>query len=514
MTSTSLLLSLPVVLPLLSAGLSLLLSPRPNLQRALGALVLAAVVTDAAVLLARVDSGGPLAAQAGGFRVPLGITLVADRLSALVLVVASAVLLVVFLYAVGQGTAERSAGAVPSVFHPSYLVLAAGIGLALLTGDLFTLFVGLEVMLMASYSLITLGATRERVRVGTTYVVSSLLASILLLTTVGLVYGVTGTVNLADLAVQMDEVPVGLRRLLGVMLLLALGVKAAVVPLHWWLPDSYPSAVAPVTAVFAALLTKVGVYAVVRTQTLLFPRDEPWVLVLVLASVTMLVGILGALAQDDLNRVLSFTLVSHIGFMLMGLGMSTVAGLRGTVIYLVHHVIVQASLFLVVGLVQRERGTALLSRLGGLRAGAPLVAVLFLLPALSLGGVPPFAGFVAKLALLQAGVERGGAAVLTTVAVALLTSLLTLAVTTRAWTLAFWRSAAPGRPPPAPLATDGRAAVLGGSLMRGAAVAMVVGGLSVAVAAGPLSAVADRAAVDLRDPRPYLDAVLDPGGRR
>jgi multicomponent Na+:H+ antiporter subunit D len=500
----------PVLLPLLGAALSLFAGRWPAAQRVLGLGVVTAVVVVAAELLRRADGGGPLAVQAGGFAAPAGITLVADRLAALALLTSAAVTLVVLVYAVGQGVAEQREVNAPSVFHPTYLTLVAGIALAFLSGDLFTLFVGFEVMLSSSYVLITLGATAERVRAGMTYTVVSLTASLLLLSSIGLVYAVTGTVNLADLSVQTAQVPAGLRTFLSVMLLVVLGTKAAMVPLHLWLPDSYPTAPAPVTAVFAALLTKVGVYAVVRTQTLLFPREGTWDLLLVLAGATMVVGILGALVQDDVNRLLSFALVSHIGYMLLGLGLSSTLGLAGTVYYLVHHITVQAGLFLVVGLVERERGTSSLSRLGGLVATAPLLSAMFLLPALSLAGVPPFAGFVGKLVLLQAAVETGGVLALTLAVAVLVASLLTLAAVARLWARAYWGPVAPPVPDQDVSDRVQVATHQPAPAMQVAAGAAVVIGLVVAGASGPLGNVSQRAAIDLLARTPYQQAVLGP----
>ena len=191
------------------------------------------------------------------------------------------------------------------------------------------------------------------------------------------------------------------------MLLVAFGIKAAVFPLSFWLPDSYPTAPAPVTAVFAGLLTKVGVYAMVRTETLLFPGDTLNTPLMVAALLTMVVGILGALAQSDIKRLLSFTLVSHIGYMVFGLAMSSVAGLGAAVFYVAHHITIQTSLFLVTGLIERRGGSSSMDRLGGLAKLSPLLALLFFVPAMNLAGIPPFSGFLGKLGLLQAGVELG-----------------------------------------------------------------------------------------------------------
>lgn len=502
------LVPLPVVLPLLVAGLSIALARYQRLQRAMSVLTLTAVLAVAGVLLHRADSDGPAVVQLGGWAAPAGISLVADRLSALLLVVSSSVLLAVLLYAIGQGVADGRRSTL-AVFHPCYLVLAAGIAMAFLTGDLFNLFVAFEVMLVASYVLITLDGGKDQVRAGMTYVVVSLLASVLFVTVIGLVYAATGTVNMADAAERMGDVPEGLRVALGLTMLVVFGIKAAIFPLFSWLPDSYPTAPSPVTAVFAGLLTKVGVYAVIRTQTLLFPGDEAIAAVLlVVAILTMVVGILGALVQDDLKRLLSFTIVSHIGYMVLGLGLYTVAGLAGAILYTVHHIVVQTTLFLVAGLMERREGTSSIARSGGLQHVAPLLAVLYLVPALSLAGVPPLSGFLAKLGLLQAGLADGGALAATAVAAAVLTSLLTLLAMGRVWSSVFWGRVAPVVPD-----ADREDSVDVGvartpRLMTAAAVVAVTGGLALTAVAGPLYALSARAADDLVQRTPYVDAVL------
>ena len=505
---TRVLLPLPVVLPLLTAGLSIALRRYQRIQRLLSVLTLVVVAVVAAVLLRAADTTGPAVVQLGGWAAPAGISLVADRLSALLLLVSALVLLSVLLYAIGQGAADGRRSPV-AVFHPCYLVLAAGIAMAFLTGDLFNLFVAFEVMLVASYVLITLDGGAEQVRAGMTYVVVSLLASVLFVTAIGLVYAATGTVNMADAAVRLADVPEGVRLVLGLVLLVVFGIKAAVFPLFSWLPDSYPTAPSSVTAVFAGLLTKVGVYAVLRTQTLLFPDSRVLSQVLlVLAVLTMVVGILGALVQDDLKRLLSFTVVSHIGYMVFGLGLATAAGLAGAIFYTVHHIVVQTTLFLVAGLVERRTGTSSLRRSGGLQHVAPVLAVLSLLPALSLAGIPPLSGFLAKLGLLQAGLADGGPLAVAGVVAAVATSLLTLYAVGRAWSETFWGPVA------ALVPDDDRsdgidvATARTPRLMTAAAIAAVVGGLALTVVAGPLYGLTARAADDLVTPDRYVQAVL------
>jgi len=503
-----LLLPLPVVLPLLAAGASILLARKQRWQRMLSVLTLAAVVVLAALLLVEVDRSGPAVVQLGGWVAPVGISLVADRLSALLLLVSSSVLLAVLLYAIGQGVADGRRSTL-AVFHPCYLVLGAGIAMAFLTGDLFNLFVAFEVMLVASYVLITLDGGAAQIRAGMTYVVVSLLASVLFVTAIALVYAATGTVNMADAAVRLEDVPEGLRTALGLTLLVVFGIKAAIFPLFSWLPDSYPTAPSPVTAVFAGLLTKVGVYAILRTQTLMFPGDDvAGDVLLVLAVLTMVVGILGALVQDDLRRLLSFTIVSHIGYMLLGLGLASRAGLAGAILYTVHHIVVQTTLFLVAGLVERREGTSSLARSGGLQHVAPLLAVLYLVPALSLAGIPPFSGFLAKLGLIQAGTADGGVLAFIAVGAALVTSLLTLYALFRVWSSVFWGEVAEVVPDADRQDSLDVGTATTPRLMTGAAAVAVAGGLVITVIAGPLYALSDRAADDLVNPSRYVEAVL------
>ncbi len=431
---------LPVLLPLLGAAGALLVSGHPTFQRTLSVTVLSAVLAVSVVLLLVADAEGASSVSVGGWPVPLGIVLVVDRLSALMLVVASTVALGVLVFAVGQGAADGSEETPLSIFHPTFLVLVAGVGNAFLAGDLFNLYVGFEILLMASYVLLTLGGTAARIRGGITYIVVSLTSSLVFLAAIGLVYAATGTVNMAQLAVRLGELPEGTQVLLQSMLLIAFGIKAAVFPLSAWLPDSYPTAPAPVTAVFAGLLTKVGVYAIIRTQTLLFPGGALDGVLIWAALATMLIGILGAVAQSDLRRMLSFTLVSHIGYMVFGIALGTAAGLAGAVFYVAHHIAIQTTLFLVAGLVERQGGTTSVNRLGGLARRSPLLAVLFFVPAMNLAGIPPLSGFVGKLGLLQAGVAEGSAAAFALVAGGVVTSLLTLLAVARVWTRAFWRS--------------------------------------------------------------------------
>ena len=457
---------------------------------------LTVVTTLAAVLFAHVEANGTVVLRVGGWDPELGVVIVADLFATLVLLVSVATVLIVEVFALGQR--GLPAGADPEIVGPVLLVLTSGVSLSVLTGDLFTLFVGFELMLVASYVLLTHQGGREQVRSGMTYVVMNLFASTLFLFGVAFVYAATGTVNLALLAERIPELDSGVRIGIGAWFLVVFGAKAAMFPLSSWLPDSYPTAPTTITAVFAGLLTKIGVYVLIRFQVLT-GMDDLGPVILVLAGVTMIVGVAGALAQDDVKRILSFHIISQIGYMLMGLGLFSVAGIAGAILFLVHQIPVKAVLFLVGALVETDRGTSALGQISGLLARRPVLAVLFALPALSLAGLPPFSGFVAKLALVDAGVSQESVAI---VAVALLGSALTLLSMVKIWTGVFW--GAPDEEPSADVPARSW------TTMTGATALAVVLTLAIALFAGGLWDMSERAAVELLEAERYIEAVLAP----
>ena len=515
------LVPLVVLIPLFAAALTLVIGRRARVQRIVAALALTSVLVIGVVMLLAVDGDGALVVDVGAWPVPYGIVLVVDRLSALMVVISALVLLAVLVFSIGQGLADGDDETPVSIYYPTYLILTTGVMVAFIAGDLFNLYVGFEILLVASYVLITLGGTESRIRAGVTYVVVSLMSSVLFLASIAMVYGALGTVNLAQVALRVQELPLDVQVLLHVMLLVAFGIKAAVFPLSFWLPDSYPTAPAPVTAAFAGLLTKIGVYAIIRVETVIFPTPELNPALMVLALLTMVVGALGAVAQADIKRILSFTLVSHIGYMILGVALGTVAGTAAAIYYIVHHIVVQTTLFLAAGLVEREAGSTSISRIGGLLASAPLVAVLFFIPALNLGGIPPFSGFIGKLGLFQAAAEQGDALAYTLIGAGALVSLLTLYALVRVWNLAFWRSRDEVAGDETRLLRAVEEAPLSTStvsetrttprLMTISTAVMVAVGLALTVFAGPLYALSDRAAENLNGPDAYIELFF-PGG--
>lgn len=503
------LVPLLATLPLLGAAIALIAGRHRRVQVGVSIVTLTLVMIIAAVLLYVVDSGGrPLAVSVGGWPVPFGIVLYVDRLAALLVVVSSVVLLAVLLFSVGQGAADGDEETPVSIFHPSYLILAAGIFTAFIAGDLFNLYVGFEILLVASYVLITLGSTESRIRTGVVYIVVSLVSSILFLTSIAMIYGALGTVNMVQISERMTELPADTQMLLHLMLLLAFSIKAAVFPLSFWLPDSYPTAPAPVTAVFAGLLTKVGVYALIRTETQLFSDSDVNLLLMIVALATMIVGVLGAVAQAELKRILSFTLVSHVGYMVFGLAIATPAAIGATIYYMIHHIVVQTTLFLAIGLVERRAGSTSILRVTGLMRAAPLLAILYFIPAINLGGLPPFSGFIGKFALFGAAAEVGTPIMIVLIVGGIVTSLLTLYALMRAWNLSFWREDEDsaetesrisylGSAPAAGIKTERRAIP---SIMTMTTAGMVAVTIGLTIFAGPLYNICARVGDALLEP--------------
>lgn len=458
------LLAAPVALPLLTAALLLAVSRSGGWRRiALQRWVAVAALTvnlAVALALAQYTLGGErLVLQMGGWIAPFGITLIADGLSAILLTLTAIVSLAVLPFAIATIDLHRERMA----FYPLFLVLVMGVNGAFLTGDFFNLYVFFEVLLMASFVLLTVGGQPAQTHAGIRYVVLNLLGSLVFLAAAGIAYGTLGTLNMAHMAQRLDAAPMAVRTLLAGMLLVAFGSKAAIFPLFFWLPSSYHTPPPAVTALFGGLLTKVGVYTLFRSFTLFFPdlltAWQP--LLLGIAGATMLVGSLGAMAQPTVRRVLSFHIISHVGFMLMGLGVALSGeqlavgfGLSAAILYMAHHMLVKTGLILAGGAVEIEMGGDRLTSIGGLVGRRPLLALLFFLSAISLAGIPPFSGFVSKLSLLQITLDSRH---WTVAGVSLVASLLTLINVTRLWREAFWgKYEQPGRLAPRLLDTPVR----------------------------------------------------------
>jgi multicomponent Na+:H+ antiporter subunit D len=430
-------LAVPILLPLSTAAILMLAPRHVRLQRWIS-LAGSVLLLGAAVLLFReVNSHGIQVLQVGDWPAPFGITLVADLLAAMLVVAVGIVGVAVTIAAFAGVDPKREAFG----YHALIQILLMGVTGAFLTGDLFNLYVWFEVMLVASFVLMALHRTRAQVEAAFKYVAMNLIASSIFLTALGLLYGVTGTLNMADLARVWPTLRApGIDMVLAVLFVIAFSIKAGLFPLFFWLPASYHTPPAPTGAVFAGLLTKVGVYALIRIVTLLFQGAPPalFMLLVAMSAATMVVGLVAALGERDFRRILSFNLVGHIGYTTAALSLLTPAALAGAIFYVLHHIVVITNLFLVSGVLLRLRHTTNMDKLGGLYRGQPLFTILAMVPIFSLAGVPPLSGFLGKLAIIT-GTFGAGAYWLGTVV--LLAGLLTLLSMATTWSDAFWRPA-------------------------------------------------------------------------
>jgi len=496
------LLALPIAIPFLTAVAAYLWRSGPTGRWISLAGSLASLAASAA-LMAAVLREGVVAAQMGGWPAPFGITLVADFLSAVMVVITAITGLATAIYALGEiGPRLERLG-----YHALFQILIAGVTGAFLTGDLFNLYVWFEVMLIASFGLLVLGGSKEQLDAGIKYVALNLVSTLVFLSGIGLLYGLTGTLNMADLRGAVAEVEdQALVTVIAMMFMVGFGVKAAVFPLFFWLPASYHTPSFAVSAVFAGLLTKVGVYALMRMFTLVFVGDVGFTheILIWVSALTMLTGVLGAAAQTDFRKILSFHIISQIGYMTLGLALYTPLALMGGVFYLVHHIIVKANLFFVSGVADRLAGGTDLNRIGGLYKSSPLLAALFVVPAFSLAGFPPLSGFWAKYLIVKASIELEAWLI---AFVALFVGLLTIFSMTKIWGMAFWKPHPEGIEPTPDRAPASVRIPMMIPIAGLAAMTVVIG-----LFPEPFVQFAETAAAQLLDPTRYVEAVLGTRG--
>jgi len=486
---------LPVVLALLGAAL-LLMPMRSRLPLGgLAILVTAAICANDVLLFMRVFADGPLAMTMGKWLPPFGISFSADVMGAAFALAGAFVTLVVLFYlAVGEPRGDREQG-----LYPLILLLLAGISGAFLTGDLFNLYVWFEVMLIASFGLLAGGGRAIQLDATVKYGFLNFLATTLFLMALGLLYGLLGTLNMADIALSAPKAAPAAMAGIGALFLLAFGTKAAAFPVNTWLPASYHAPPAALSALLAGLLTKVGVYALLRTLVALLPgaRETLEPAIAVIAIATMLLAPLGAIAETNLRRAIGFMVIGGIGIALSGLALPSQAGLAGATLYVFHAILTMTALYLVAGLAEKLTGETDSRRMGGLYAASAPVSILFLVAVLAASGVPPFLGFWPKLLLLQAGAGNAGLVGIALVVALLVNALLTLIAGTRLWAHIFWRQKPDRAVPPA--VSAGLASVPAAILVA----AIVLAGLWPDL---PVAA-ANAAASGLIDPAQYIAAV-------
>jgi len=431
----SLLVVTPVVVPLLTVVATTLAQHKPGLQRGLSYAGIVVFLVCALALVAAADAGQPLSVAFGNWEAPFGIEFAIDRTSAALVLITALMGAAALLFLASDADTQPQ--------HPLLLPLVhgvlIGVGGSFATADLFNLYVWFEVMLICSVGLFAIGGRLDQLDATFKYFVLNMFGTLLLLLAVGMVYATTGHLNYSALAAAAPLLSPWMLTLTLTGLLLAFLIKAGAFPLFAWLPSSYHTLPAPVLALFAGLLTKVGVYAVLRSMGDIFSVAPAFMFEALgwIASATMLFGVLGAAYHWDMRRILAFHIVSQIGYILLGIALASEAGNAATLFYTLHHIVVKANLFLIAAMVWRLTGSYDLRKIGGLYRAKPLLAVLFLIPALSLVGIPPLSGFWSKLLVLQEAIAQGH---VTWTVIALLVSVLTLYSMMKIWMEAFWKN--------------------------------------------------------------------------
>ena len=484
----------PVLVPILASALCVMAWGRMKLQAQIGAAGIVLQFGCSVLLLISVLSHGPFAMSMGNWAAPFGIALAADTLGALLTVTASGVALVIVVnsFSISSSSHRRSG------FFPLTLALMSGVAGAFLTSDIFNLYVWFEVTLIATFGLMVLGGQRERLDAAVKYAFLNMIATTLLLIAIGLLYGLTGTLNMADLSGKISAMPDSVAiETVALLFLVAFAMKSAVFPLAFWLPASYHAPMQTISALFGALLTKVGIYSLIRVFTLVFPETAELAhqSLIWLAAGTMVVAALGTLAETDIRRFVSFTVMGGVGVMLFGLALGTTEALAASTFYVIHSMIISAALFIGVGLMIRKAGTHNLYELSGLYKAAPALSVAMLLCGLSLAGVPPFAGFWPKVMLIQAALADASFAGL---AALLAAGFLTLMTVGRLFAIAFWRE------------VEGQNTAANGKMDQSVWALASLAGITILLGVwpDPVLTLAQGAAGGLLDPTAYIQAVL------
>lgn len=436
------LLLFPIIIPFFFAILLLFFKEHVRTQRVLTVIGLSTSIVFSFLLLVKVKQDGIQTITLGSWPAPFGITMVSDMFSALLVTSTLVITLLVSIYSFSSIGIERER----FFYYPAILFMITGVNGAFTTGDIFNMFVFFEVLLIASYLLIVLGGEKRQLRESIKYILVNVISSAFFVITIAYLYSVVGTLNMADIGQKIADIgQPGIVSVIGVLLLIIFGIKGGIFPLYFWMPGSYAAPPVPVLALFGALLTKVGVYAITRTYTLFFVHDLAFThtILMVLAVLTVVAGCIGALAYFDLKQIIIYNILIAIGVILFGVSQMNEAGMQGAVFYLIHDMLIKGALFLIIGIIIYVTGTSNLRQMGGLiKTHAPL-GWLFLIAAFGLAGIPPLSGFVGKLLIVQGGFEHGQ---LVGTIVILASSLVVLLSVIRIFIYAFWGQPVPLQP--------------------------------------------------------------------
>lgn len=493
-------MALPVLIPLITAMICLLFGTSGReIKRVLGFAGLLATAGVAIYMMSIAATGAIVTYSFGNWPIPFGIIFVLDRLSAVMVLLTSVLAIFAYSYAI-TSTDERS-----GYFHFVFLMQITGVNGAFLTGDMFNLFVFFEILLLSAYILVIYGGGPARTRTGLQYVLLNLVGSSLFLISVGILYAVTGTLNMADMAVKIAQIgpeSAALARAGAYMIVLVFCIKAAMFPVYFWLPNSYASAAAPVAAVFS-IMTKVGVYAVLRSTTLIFGEGQGVVANLMenylqpIALITLILGTAGALGAKKLRTMTAYLVIASVGTIMAGVGMYTAEGISGSLYYMMHSTLIMAALFLIADMIVQQRGS---KHLDSLKPGPAvreplLIGMLFFVTMIAVAALPPVSGFLGKVLLLKAAVTTPDHMVFW--GVVLTTSFFTLIGISRAGTMLFWKTEEP---------LDQKYTTVRMKALPVVGLLLCI--LALTVAAGPITAYFDATSAQLLDPSQYINAVF------
>ncbi|HZH59368.1 MAG TPA: Na+/H+ antiporter subunit D [Metabacillus sp.] len=428
------LIILPIVIPLLMGIILIFFNKQIKVQKWLSAIASLASIIVSIVIVHTVHVEGIQTLEIGNWAPPYGVVLVADMYASLLVLTTAIIGFTSLLFAFSSTTVDRE----KFYFYPAVQFLLLGVTGAFLTGDIFNLFVFFEVMLMSSYMLIVLGSSKNQLRESLKYILVNIISSALFVIAVAYLYALTGTLNMADLSVRIAEMgQSGLLTVIAILFLVIFGLKGAIFPLYFWLPGSYQAPPAVVTALFGALLTKVGVYSITRVFTLIFYHEPSFTheILAWLAALTIIFGVIGAIAYWDIKKIVIYNIITAVGVILFGVAANTQNAIEGSVYYLVHDMIIKGALFFLVGAIVAVTGTSNLRKFSGLIASHPFLGWMLFIASLSLAGIPPLSGFVGKLKIIQGGFEAGE---YTIAFVVLLSSLLVLYSVMKIFIHGFW----------------------------------------------------------------------------
>src|SRR5690554_840393 len=495
---------LPLLMHMATAIVLLALWQKVFIQQIITIIANIAILIVSALLFAEVWSNGILTMQSGNWPAPFGITFVADVFSTSMVLFSSISAIAVCIYSLkGVNKSRMKYG-----FFPIFHFLFMGLNGAFLTGDIFNLYVWFEVVIISSFVLLTLGGRKRQMESAIKYVTMNMLASVVFLTAIAILYGLTGSLNMADLSLRMAEIENrGLVNVTGLLFFVGFGIKSAVFPLYYWLPSSYHTPPSAIAAIFGGLLTKVGIYALLRVFTLIFiPDDFTMNAFTYVAIATLITGALGAIVKTDMRRMFSYLIVCHIGFMVAGLGLFTEVALAGALFYLFHDIVVKTNLFLVSGIIYRIKGTMQMPKLGGLYTAYPKLSILMSIVFFSLVGIPPLSGFWPKINLFQAGFFAGDYLL---IAALIIASFVTLYVIAKMWTEVFWKTE-PSLSPEEKVYIDGFTILKPFSklLLVFPVIMLMLVSLYIGFGAENIMSISKHIAAQMMDTSPYIKAVL------